>query len=78
MSTAAEPLPSVSPLAGGAPARTWMVFTTVLTWAVFLQAVTAGRILTGDQRARDATWRPSSRSIDHRPRPDARARRPPR
>jgi hypothetical protein len=30
-----------------------MVFTTVLTWAVFLQAVTAGRILTGDEWARD-------------------------
>jgi hypothetical protein len=36
-----------------APARAWVVCTTVLTWAVFLQAVTAGRILTGDEWARD-------------------------
>lgn len=52
MSTAAEPtVPAV--LADRAPARAWAVFTTVLTWAVFLQAVTAGRILTGDEWARD-------------------------
>jgi hypothetical protein len=31
-----------------------VVFTTVLTWAVLLQAITAGRILTGDEWARDA------------------------
>ena len=30
-----------------------MVFTTVLTWAVLLQAVTAGRILAGDDWAHD-------------------------
>ncbi len=53
MSTAAAPVPPVAPPAGRAPARTWVVFTTVLTWAVFLQAVTAGRILTGDEWARD-------------------------
>ena len=50
MSTATTPVP-VAPPAGRAPARTWMVFTTVLTWAVFLQAVTTGRILTGDDWA---------------------------
>ena len=49
MSTIAEP---VVP-ADRAPARAWAMFTTVLTWAVFLQAVTAGRILTGDDWARD-------------------------
>jgi hypothetical protein len=38
--------PSVRPWA-------WIVFTTVLVCAVFLQAVTAGRILTGDEWARD-------------------------
>jgi hypothetical protein len=54
MSATAEPLPPVAPPASRATARTWMVFTTVLTWAVFLQAVTAGRILTGDEWARDA------------------------
>lgn len=54
MSTAAAPIPPVAPPAGRAPARTWSVFTTVLTWAVFLQAVTAGRILAGDDWARDA------------------------
>ena len=54
MSTAAEPVPPVAPPVGRAPARAWMVFTAVLTWAVFLQAVTAGRILTGDEWARDA------------------------
>ena len=53
MSTAAAPAPPVAPPAGRAPARTWVVFTTVLTWAVFLQAVTAGRILSGDEWARD-------------------------
>lgn len=53
MSTAAAPVPPVAPPAGRAPARAWMVFTTVLTLAVFLQAVTAGRILTGDEWARD-------------------------
>ncbi len=53
MSTAAAPVPPVAPPAGHSPARAWMVFTTVLTWAVFLQAVTAGRILTGDDWARD-------------------------
>ncbi len=53
MSAAAEPVPPVAPPAGRSPARTWMVFTTGLTWAVFLQAVTAGRILTGDEWARD-------------------------
>jgi hypothetical protein len=52
MTTAAAPVP-VAPPAGRAPARTWMVFTTVLTWAVLLQAVTAGRILAGDDWAHD-------------------------
>jgi hypothetical protein len=51
MSTAAEPAVPVAPVAGRA--RAWSAFTTVLTWAVFLQAVTAGRILTGDDWARD-------------------------
>jgi hypothetical protein len=54
MSTAAAPVPPVATPVGRAPARAWMVFTAVLTWAVFLQAVTAGRILTGDEWARDA------------------------
>lgn len=49
MSTIAEPAVP----ADRAPARTWAMFTTVLTWAVFLQAVTAGRVLTGDDWARD-------------------------
>lgn len=40
--------------AAGAPVRAWRTFTAVLTWAVLLQAVTAGRILTGDDWARDA------------------------
>jgi hypothetical protein len=53
MSAAAEPIPPIAPPAGRAPARTWTVFTAVLTWAVFLQAVTAGRVLTGDEWARD-------------------------
>ncbi len=53
MSTAAAPVAPLPPPAGRAPARTWTVFATVLTWAVFLQAVTAGRILTGDEWARD-------------------------
>jgi hypothetical protein len=53
MSTAAAPVPPIAPPAGPAPARTWTVFTSVLTLAVFLQAVTAGRILTGDEWARD-------------------------
>jgi hypothetical protein len=42
----------VATAAGGA-ARAWSVFTAVLTWAVFLQAVTAGRILSGDEWALD-------------------------
>ena len=36
-----------------APSRAWIVFTTILMWAVFLQAVTAGRMFTGDDWARD-------------------------
>ena len=57
MSTAAEPtVPAV--LADRAPARAWAMFTTVLTWAVFLQAVTAGRILTGDESAPTSTAPP--------------------
>ena len=48
MSTIAEPL------ADATLGRAWVAFTTLLTWAVFLQAVTAGRILTGDEWARDA------------------------
>ena len=52
MSTAAGPAVPAEPVAG-APARAWALFTTVLTWAVVLQAVTAGRILTGDDWARD-------------------------
>jgi hypothetical protein len=53
MSTAVEQVPVVAPPASRAPARTWRAFTTALTSAVFLQAVTAGRILTGDEWARD-------------------------
>ena len=34
------------------------MFTTVLTWAVFLQAVTAGRILTGDEMGATSTAPP--------------------
>lgn len=52
MSTTAEPAvpaDSVDPV----PARAWATFTTVMGWAVFLQAVTAGRILTGDEWAYD-------------------------
>ena len=52
MSTATEPAVPAEPV-NRAPARAWAMFTTVLTWAVFLQAVTAGRILTGDEWARD-------------------------
>ncbi|HEY8547912.1 MAG TPA: hypothetical protein VIL36_22795 [Acidimicrobiales bacterium] len=37
-----------------APSRAWGVFTSVLTAAIFLQAVTAGRLLSGDDWARDA------------------------
>ena len=33
--------------------RGWIAFTSILTLAVFLQAVTAGRILSGDDWARD-------------------------
>jgi len=36
---------------GRASSRAWITFTRVLTLAVFLQAVTAGRILTGDDWA---------------------------
>src|SRR5262245_37335839 len=39
--------------AGRATARAWIAFTATLTLAVFLQAVTAGRILAGDKWARD-------------------------
>jgi hypothetical protein len=46
MSAAAEPAVRV-------PARAWAPFTTLLTWAVVFQALTAGRILTGDDWARD-------------------------
>jgi hypothetical protein len=52
MSTTAEPAVPAEPV-DRSPARAWAMFTTVLTWAVFLQAVTAGRILTGDEWARD-------------------------
>jgi cytochrome bd-type quinol oxidase subunit 2 len=46
--------PAVPPVgANASPARAWVVFTAVLTLAVFFQAVTAGRILTGDEWARD-------------------------
>lgn len=34
--------------------RGWVRLTTVATWAIFLQAVTAGRILSGDDWARTA------------------------
>lgn len=53
MSAAAEPAVAAAPAAGRAPARAWIVFTTVLMWVVFLQAVTAGRIFAGDEWARD-------------------------
>jgi hypothetical protein len=54
MSAAAEPAaPVAAAAADHAPARAWTAFTMVLTWAVFLQAVTAGRIVTGDDWARD-------------------------
>jgi hypothetical protein len=54
MSTAAERDVPVAPAATGrGQARAWTAFTTVLTLAVFFQAVTAGRILTGDDWARD-------------------------
>ena len=53
MSAAAEATVAAAPAAGRAPARPWIVFTTVLMWAVFLQAVTAGRIFSGDEWARD-------------------------
>jgi hypothetical protein len=33
--------------------RAWVAFTTILAWALFLQAVTGGRMLTGDGWARD-------------------------
>ena len=50
--TAIEPAVPVA-ASGRAPARAWIVFTSVLTLAVFAQAVTAGRLLAGDQWARD-------------------------
>jgi hypothetical protein len=34
--------------------RPWVGFTTVAMWAIFLQSVTAGRILSGDDWARTA------------------------
>ena len=34
--------------------RGWVWFTTVALWAIFLQSVTAGRILSGDDWARNA------------------------
>jgi hypothetical protein len=52
MSTAAEPAVPAEPV-DRAPARGWAMFTTALMWAVILQAVTAGRILTGDDWALD-------------------------
>jgi hypothetical protein len=52
MSSPPQPAGPVT-AAGRAPAGAWIAFTTILTWAVFLQAVTAGRILTGDDWARD-------------------------
>jgi hypothetical protein len=53
MSAAAEPVVPAEAAGNRQQARPWVVFTTVLTWAVFLQAVTAGRILSGDEWARD-------------------------
>jgi hypothetical protein len=55
MSAAAGPAVPVASAESGdrVPARAWVVFTTVLTWAVLLQAITAGRILTGDEWASD-------------------------
>jgi hypothetical protein len=44
MTSVAAPAVAVA-AAGRAPARAWIAFTTILTLAVFLQAVTAGRIL---------------------------------
>jgi peptidoglycan/LPS O-acetylase OafA/YrhL len=52
MSAAAEPAVPAEPV-DPAPTRAWAMLTTALMWAVFLQAVTAGRILTGDDWARD-------------------------
>jgi hypothetical protein len=52
MSTATDPVAPGQPVEPR-PARAWVVFTTVLMWVVFLQAVTAGRILRGDGWARD-------------------------
>lgn len=51
--TPAADVAATAPPAGAVPARAWVVFTTALMWAVILQAVTAGRILTGDDWARD-------------------------
>ena len=39
---------------GHVPVRGWTLFTTILTLTVFLQAITAGRLLDGDDWARDA------------------------
>ena len=39
--------------AGRATTRAWIAFSTILTLVVFFQAVTAGRILAGDEWARD-------------------------
>ena len=50
--TATEPAVPVAPL-GRSAARAWVAYTTILTMAVFLQAVTAGRLLDGDSWARD-------------------------
>lgn len=52
MSAAVEPTVPAAPV-DRSPARAWAMFTTVLMWAVVLQAVSAGRILTGDDWARD-------------------------
>jgi heme A synthase len=50
--------PSASPTSDDARprpgARAWTITTAVLGWAIFLQAITAGRILSGDDWARDA------------------------
>jgi hypothetical protein len=48
-----NPAAMAEPALDRAPARAWVMFTTVLMWAVLLQAVTAGRIMAGDAWARD-------------------------
>lgn len=46
--------PVVAAAVRPAPSRAWAGFASVMTWAIFLQAVTAGRLMSGDGWARDA------------------------